>query len=113
MALKLNVNRNYKHPVPVKYFSEEGKILSGSFTGTFRVLNSEALEKSKEEEGRFIDLILVGVEGIELEDDNGNILEGDELLAAVKNDVDLANACVEAYEESAQKKRAKPKISEK
>lgn len=109
MALKLNINRTYKHPVVVRYFDEDGKILTGSFTGEFKVLKADDFGK---EDTKLIDLVLRGVSGLELHDEHGNLLQGDDLLQAVKNDTDLASACIEAYNESAEKKR-KPKTSEK
>ena len=109
MALKLNVNRTYKHPVTVRYFDEEGKILTGSFTGEFNVLKTDDFGK---QDAKLIDIVLKGVSGLEMYDEHGNILQGEELLNAVKNDTDLARACIEAYNESAEKKQ-KPKTSEK
>jgi hypothetical protein len=109
MALKLNINRTYKHPVTVRFYNEDGKIQTGTFVGEFAVLKTEDYQKDG---ARLIDVILKGVEGLELADEHGNQLTGSELLDAVKNDTDLANACVEAYNESTEKKRAKPKTSE-
>ena len=109
MALKLNINRTYRHPVTVRFYNEQGNIQTGTFTGEFKVIKASQL---KDDEARLIDLVLAGVDGIELTDEHGNALQGEELLSAVKNDTDLANACIEAYNESAEKKR-KPKTSEK
>ena len=106
MALKLNVNRTFKHPIPVKFFDESGKVVSGSFNGVFNVLKASNFE---DKETKLIDLILVAVDGIELVDEHGNQLVGDDLLQAVKDDSDLASACIEAYNEASEKKRTKPK----
>lgn len=110
MALKLNINRTYKHPVTVRYFNEAGQIQTANFVGIFNVRKLNDFEEGSDQ--RFIDLILAGVEGIEMTDEHGNALSGQELFDAVKNDLDLANACVEAYNESNEKKRTKPKTSE-
>ena len=54
---------------------------------------------------RFIDTVLIGVEGLEIVDDFNNALAGDALLTAVKNDTDLAQACIEAFNAAIEKKR--------
>lgn len=109
MALKLNENRTYKYQVQVAYYDEDGKVLNGSFTGVFKVLKTEDMQKK---DVRLIDTILVGVEGIDLQDVHGNSLEGEELLNAVRNDSDFAEACIAAYNDSVEKKRVKKRTSE-
>ena len=106
MALKLNVNRTFKHPVSVKFFDENGKIVTGSFQAVFNTLKASDFD---DKETKLIDLILVSVDGIELTDEHNNQLTGDDLLQAVKNDSDLASACIEAFNEANEKKRTKPK----
>lgn len=108
MALKLNTQRIYRHPVPVSYYDESGKIVTGSFTGTFKVMTKGDMD---DKDARLIDKILIGVDDIELTDEHGNELQGEELLDAVKNDSDLAAACMEAYNGSIEKKRIKKKTS--
>ena len=110
MALKLNIERTYKHPVTVNHFDETGKMQTGSFVGVFRVTKADDY---KSEDKRLIDIILVGVEGLELLDEHGNALVGNDLLDAVRNDTELAMACIDAYNGSVEKKRVKGKTSDK
>lgn len=107
MALKINVNRTFKIPVQVNYFDVNGNQVTGGFTAVFNALKISDLNNK---ETRFIDTILAGVEGIELVDDFNNALTGDALLAAVKNDADLSSACVDAFNDSIQKKQTKPTL---
>ena len=109
MALKLNLDRKYKHPVEIKYYNDAGQIQTGTFTGIFRVTKLTDFEG---DDKRLIDLVLLGVEGLELTDEHGNLLEGSALLDAVKNDSDLVGACLDAFTVSVEKKRTKPKTSE-
>lgn len=100
MALKLSTERSFKYPVSVEV-RVDNKVVKGSFTGVFRVLKGSDIES---DEKRLIDAILIGVEGLELEDGAGNRLEGDALLDAVKDDTELAAAVVKAYGEAMEKK---------
>jgi predicted oxidoreductase len=102
MALKINQNRTFKAPVNVNYFDTNGNQISGNFMGVFRVLKMTDFDNK---ETKFIDTVLVGVEGIDMSDDFGNAITGDALLVAVKNDTDLASACVEAFNAAIEKKR--------
>jgi hypothetical protein len=102
MALKIGLNRTFKAPVPVNYFDANGNQVAGGFTGVFKALKMTDFD---DKTTRFVDTVLVGVEGIELVDDFNNALTNDALLDAVKNDTDLAGACVEAFNAAIEKKR--------
>lgn len=100
MALKLSTERTFKYPVNVEV-RVDSKIVKGSFTGVFRALKGSDIDG---DEKRLIDAILVGVEGLDLEDEAGNRLEGEALLEAVKDDTELVAAIVKAYGEAMEKK---------
>lgn len=107
MALRLAKERTFRYPVKVQYYDDEGKVKTGTFTGVFRVLKGSEI-KEKEDKA-LIDLILAGVEGLELTDEHGNVLGPDETLAAVRDDTELALACIEAYNEAMGKKSLRKK----
>lgn len=107
MALRLAKERTFRYPVKVQYYDDEGKVKTGTFTGVFRVLKGSEI-KEKEDKA-LVDLILAGVEGLELTDEHGNVLGPDETLAAVRDDTELALACIEAYNEAMGKKSLRKK----
>ncbi len=107
MALKLAKERTFKYPVKVQYYDEDGKLKTGTFTGIFRVLKGH--EITEDSDAKLIDLILAGVAGLTLQDENGNEITGDDLVAAVKDDTELAMACIEAYNDAMGKKSPRKK----
>lgn len=107
MALRLAKERTFRYPVKIQYYDDEGKVKTGTFTGVFRVLKGSEI-KEKEDKA-LVDLILAGVEGLELTDEHGNVLGPDETLAAVRDDTELALACIEAYNEAMGKKSLRKK----
>lgn len=99
----LNTARTYRQPVSVVVYDEQGKEQTGKFTAVFKVL-----PHSDELEGKLLDHVLMGVEGIEVAGENGEALTGAALLAAVKADPSASVALVAAYQDSVIKKnRAK------
>ena len=99
MALKLAKERIFKYPVEVEV-RVDNKLVTGTFTGVFRALKASDMDDEK----KLIDAILVSVEGLELEDEHGNVLTGDELVEAVKDDTELVAAIIRAYGEAMEKK---------
>jgi hypothetical protein len=107
MAMKINQNRTFKAPVTVNYYDNDGNLVTGGFTGTFNTLKATDFNDSQT---KFIDLILVDVEGVDMSDDFNNLITGDALVAAVKNDTDLGNACINAFNDAIEKKAKKPTL---
>jgi len=111
MALKLNTTRTFKQAVTLRFLDEEGKIKTGNFTATFRNL---LLKKGEAESNEsLLDKVLVDIHGLDLTDENGNLLEGDDLIEVAKMDMDIVEALVEAFNAAIEKKRAKKPTSEK
>lgn len=96
---KLNTTRSYKYPVSVTVYGEDGQELTGTFTATFKTLPHD-----DKREGKLLDHVLVGVEGIEVPGADGQPLAGAELLDALKRDPAAMAALVAAYNESIVKK---------
>ena len=111
MALKLNTTRTFKQTVNLRFLDEEGKIKTGTFTATFRNLLLKKEEVESQES--LLDRVLVSIHGLELEDENGNILEGEDLITVAKMDMDIAEALVEAFNAAIEKKRVKRTTSKK
>lgn len=100
---KLNTKRTYKQSVPLTLVDESGKDQKGTFSATFRVTpNNETRELL--DDATLLDRVLVSVSDIEVPDDEGKPLEGEELLSAVKNDPAAAFALINAYQDSIIKK---------
>ncbi|AQU83251.1 MULTISPECIES: hypothetical protein [unclassified Halomonas] len=99
----VNVNRTYQYPVNLTVYDENGKENTGKFYAKFKILPTD---KGRElpEDTLLLDKVLVGVSKIALTDDDGKVLEGDELLHAAKNDPAISVALVSAYQESVTKK---------
>lgn len=95
----LNTARTYRQPVSVVVYDEQGKEQTGKFTAVFKVL-----PHSDDLEGKLLDHVLVGVEGIEVAGENGEALTGAALLDAVKADPSASAALVAAYQDSVIKK---------
>lgn len=100
---KLNTARCYQYPVSVTIF-DGGKEQTGSFTATFKVLPNSALRDDKNADKSLLDLVLVGVEGVEVLGDDGKPLQGEALTRAMKDDPSVSVAMVAAYQESVTKK---------
>jgi len=130
MALKLNKRRIFKQTVTFTPL-ETGE--QGSFIAVFNILTAEQQsklfeviqslngEKSKDNTHawgqiqKILDTILVDVEQLEIEDEQGDLLTGEALLEVVKSYPDLADAIVAAYFGSSEagKKPQKKKTSKK
>jgi hypothetical protein len=102
--LKLNTSRSYPYPVTVHFFDEQGKPQQGTFKAQFKVVAADRLRDEENADKRLLDLVLSGVEELELNDADGQRLTGEALLEAVKNDPCLSLATVNAYNESIVKK---------
>jgi|SRR5690554_2440663 len=100
---KLNTRRTYKYPVTVTVFDGE-KEESGKFTAVFKVLPNNQMQDPENADKRLLDLVLVDVEGVEVAGEDGQPLQGPELLSALKNDPSASLALVTAYQESVSKK---------
>lgn len=106
-VLQLKVNRTFKHPVKVAYYDEDGKLQKDEFIGVFKMPTNDNIE------GKMVIDQLISVENLNMIDDNGEALKGDELLDAVRNDSDIADAVYFAWREAMEKKTLKPRISSK
>jgi len=107
MAYEINQNRVFKAPVTVHTIDANGKDATGKFSALFRNLKQSDIEK----EERLLDLVLVEVVDLVIKDDDGNVLEGQELISVVKDDLELAGACVDAFNAAMEKKAQKRKTS--
>lgn len=95
MALKLNVNRTTRVTVAIAVETENGEDQVETFTANCNVLKID--QSAGNHEDRLIDVLLVGVEGLEMVDPKGKILTKPKTLAAVKNDSELAAAIISAW----------------
>jgi len=100
---RLNTQRTYKYPVTVTVYDGD-KEQSGTFRAEFRVVPSTELQDSANRDKRLLDLVLFGVEDIEVTGKDGAVLTGEELLSALKADPATSLALVNAYQESITKK---------
>ena|SRR5690554_1298293 len=100
---KLNTERTYKYPVTVTVYNGD-KEQSGTFRAEYRVVPTTELTNSSNRDKRLLDLVLVNVEDIEVTGKDGKVLQGDELLDAMKADPATSLALVNAYQESITKK---------
>lgn len=96
---KLNTRRTYPCEINVVVVGEDGKDVKGKFTATFKVL-----PRQEKLPANLLDEVLVGLEGIELSDGDGNVLEGTDALDAAKLDPSVSTALLSAYTESVLKK---------
>lgn len=96
---KVNTHRTYPYPVAVTIIDDQGKDQVGNFTAIFKVMPFQ-----KERSDSLLDQVLVGLDGIELSDADGNVLEGEAMLSAAKNDPSISMALVNTYNESVIKK---------
>jgi hypothetical protein len=106
MALEINQNRVFKAPVTVFMIGEDGKEKTGKFSAMFKSLKVSDFENK---DVSLLDLVLVDVADLVVLDDEGNALQGQELVDAVKDDSDLASACVDAFNLAMEKKAQKRK----
>lgn len=96
---KINTHRTYPYPVAVTIIDEHGKEQTGNFTAIFKILpRQESLPTN------LLDQVLVGLDGIELSDADGNVLEGEAALTAAKLDPAIGMALLNTYTESVLKK---------
>lgn len=100
---KLNTARTYKYPVSVTVFDGE-KEQTGNFRAEFRVMSNTDLTDPENRDKRLLDLVLIGVEDIEVPGKDGIPLQGEKLLDALKADPAASMALVNAYQESITKK---------
>lgn len=100
---KLNTQRTYSYPVKITVF-DGNEEQTGEFKATFKVPSNDDLRAPENADKTLLDMVLVGVEGIEVAGEDGQPLTGDALLKAVKADPAAATALVTAYQESVTKK---------
>lgn len=100
---KLNLSRTFRYPVSVVIFDGD-KEVTGQFTAEFKVASATDLKHPENENKRLLDIVLVGVDGVEVSGADGKPLQGDELLTALKADPSVSTALVNAYQESITKK---------
>lgn len=105
---KLNTQRTYKYPVSVTIFDRDQE-QTGTFTAVYKVVPNSVLKDPENADKRLLDLVLVGVEGVEVDGEDGKPLQGDALLQALKDDPATSVALVNAYQESITKKN-RPRI---
>lgn len=96
---KVNVARTFPCPVTVNIVDENGKDQTGKFTATFKVL-----PRQDNPPADLLEQVLVGLDGIELSDENGTVLEGHEALGAAIADPSISIALIDAYSEAVLKK---------
>ncbi len=102
--LKLNTTRTFPKDVTVPYFDEDGKKQKGKFTAIYKVVPTDELESEENKDKRLLDVVLHGVENLQLTDEDGRVLEGEELLRAAKLDPEIGGAMVITYREVVGKK---------
>lgn len=96
---KVNTHRTYPYSVSVTVIDEQGNDQTGTFTATFKVLpRQESLPTN------LLDQVLVKLDGIEITDADGNVLEGEAMLTAAKLDPAISMALLNTYTESVLKK---------
>ena len=108
MPLVIKQNRNFECKVPVSFLDESAKIQKAEFTAVFRTLKSS--EVTSDDESKLIEKILVSVKGLSIQDEDGNEIDGEDLVNVVKEDLDLGAACVEVYLAKIQKGKRGKKI---
>lgn len=105
--LKLNTQRTFKTDVTVHGVDESGKSVKGTMAATFKVVSTDQLRAEENADKRLLDLVLKDVHDIELTGPEGNVLQGEALLEACKNDPAIGNALVNAYGHATTKKNLK------
>lgn len=100
--LKLNVNRVFKASVPVSIITPDGQQQDAEFSASFRVMTKQQAKAQGEQP--LLDVVLVEVHDIELFDANDQVLTGDALLQAAKDDPTLSSALVHCYWDNLTKK---------
>lgn len=100
---KLNTQRTYKYPVTVTVYDGE-KEKSGTFTAVYKVMPTTELTAEENRDKRLLDMVLVGAEDIEVDGPDGQPLQGEALLDALKADPAAGTALLNAYRESITKK---------
>lgn len=96
---KVNTARTFRYPVSVNIVDENGKDQSGKFTAVFKVLPRQETPPDD-----LLEQVLTGLEGIELADESGTVLEGQQALDAAIADPSISIALVDAYSEAVLKK---------
>lgn len=101
---KLNTQRTYKYPVVVNIFDGD-KEQTGKFTAVFKVMKNSAIQEAAAAgDKNLLDMVLMDVEGIQVDGEDGKPLAGEALLSALKDDPSVAIALAAAYNESLVKK---------
>lgn len=98
---KLNRERTYDYLVNITVY-EDKRELRGQFTATFRAVPGILNEGLRDAD--VLRRVLLSVKDIEVPGDNGQLLQGDDLVQALIDDPATQTALVHAYIESAQKK---------
>lgn len=96
---KINTARTYPYPVSVTIIDENGQDQTGSFTATFKILPRQETMPSN-----LLEHVLVKLDGLELTDATGMVLEGEAMLVAAHKDPAISSALINAYTESVLKK---------
>lgn len=102
--LKLNLNRTFKAPVPVSFLDADGKAQDGEFSAHFTIVDRDKAKSDEYKDKELLDVVLCKVEDIQLTDDEGRILNEEDLLRAVIADPKLSRACAFAYWREIEKK---------
>lgn len=102
--LKLNTTRTFKTPVPVQFKDESGADQIAKMGATFKVMPNDALTDEENADRRLLDLVLVDVHDVELADESGQLLQGDDLLNACRADPVISAALITAYSAQTVKK---------
>lgn len=102
--LKLQTNRTFTVPVPVTFTDEGGQFQDAQFKATYRMMSDKQAEDPENQGKRLLEMVLLSVDEIELSDDQGNVLQGDDLRTACLFDHTLATALTNAYWAHAAKK---------
>ncbi|GGW23630.1 hypothetical protein [Vreelandella hamiltonii] len=100
---KLNTNRSYTYPVSLTIYDDEGKEHTGKFKAKFKAVPQDKLREMPAD-SPLLDHVLLEVSELEVSGPDGQPLQGDQLLHAVKNDPAASAALITAYHESVSKK---------
>ncbi|MCU7877135.1 MAG: hypothetical protein KZQ84_10095 [Candidatus Thiodiazotropha sp. (ex Lucinoma borealis)] len=102
--LKLNVNRTFNVPVPVVFVDEKGDEQTGEFKATYQVMSEKDAKNPENTGKRLLELVVQDIQDLDLVDQDGQSLQGQELKDAALADPTLSTALVVAYWDNAAKK---------